>query len=387
MASRVRLGRYRRRAPLVRNASIPRAIAVVVTGAIMLVLFARLITRFHWDPALAAIAGGWVPPDLGVFLRAGEDVLHSRTPYRDASTLGADVGYVYPPLLAVVISPLSLLPGSIAASLWSLLIIACVLGALWLLQVSDWRCYLIALLVPFTRASIEYGTIGPLLTLLVAATWRFRDRPFPSAIAAAAAIAAKLLLWPLAIWFAATGRSRTAALSILFTVSLIVVSWGVIGFAGLAQYPELLDKASRQAAGSYSINALIQSLGASFAVAQGVSLVLGVAALGLAVWAGGDRRMSRFDRDRRSLTLTIAASLVLTPIVWNHYLVLLLVPVALARPRLSALWLAVLALAALDLFGWYRASPDGDLLPVAVVATIVTLLLVWSFRSHRRSAM
>ena len=43
-----------------------------------------------------------------------------------------------------------------------------------------------------------------------------------------------------------------------------------------------------------------------------------------------------------SLTLALAAGLVATPILWLHYLVLLVVPIALARPRLSALWFAPL---------------------------------------------
>ena len=36
--------------------------------------------------------------------------------------------------------------------------------------------------------------------------------------------------------------------------------------------------------------------------------------------------------------IAIAAALLLSPIVWVHYYVLLLVPVALARPRLAGLW-------------------------------------------------
>ena len=42
------------------------------------------------------------------------------------------------------------------------------------------------------------------------------------------------------------------------------------------------------------------------------------------------------DGDRRSFSLAIVTGLVSTPIVWSHYFVLLLEPIALARPRLSA---------------------------------------------------
>jgi hypothetical protein len=72
--------------------------------------------------------------------------------------------------------------------------------------------------------------------------------------------------------------------------------------------------------------------------------------------------------------LVIAASLVLTPIVWTHYLVLLLVPVALARPRLSFVWILPLLGSALYAFAWYRPSPEGDLLPLIAVLTVASLV-------------
>ena len=47
--------------------------------------------------------------------------------------------------------------------------------------------------------------------------------------------------------------------------------------------------------------------------------------------------------DSVSFTIAIVASLLCTPVVWLHYLELLVVPIAVARPRLSALWLVPLA--------------------------------------------
>ena len=78
------------------------------------------------------------------------------------------------------------------------------------------------------------------------------------------------------------------------------------------------------------------------------------------------------ERDRRSLTLMLAAGFVLTPILWLHYLVLLVVPIALARPRLSALWLVPLALTVFEALDWYRGWPRGDGEALASVALVVT---------------
>ena len=49
------------------------------------------------------------------------------------------------------------------------------------------------------------------------------------------------------------------------------------------------------------------------------------------------------EGDRRALSVAVAGALLATPVLWLHYLVLLFVPIALARPRLSALWFAPLA--------------------------------------------
>ena len=80
------------------------------------------------------------------------------------------------------------------------------------------------------------------------------------------------------------------------------------------------------------------------------------------------------DGDRRAFVLALAAAFVLTPILWLHYLVLLVVPIALARPRLSALWFVPLALTVFEALDWYRGWPRGDgpaLASVAVVAALV----------------
>ena len=77
--------------------------------------------------------------------------------------------------------------------------------------------------------------------------------------------------------------------------------------------------------------------------------------------------------EQRSFTCAIAAAVALSPILWQHYLVLLVVPVALARPRLSTVWLlpALLWLVPRvpDSGGYERAGP------LLVAGLMVALLL------------
>jgi hypothetical protein len=96
--------------------------------------------------------------------------------------------------------------------------------------------------------------------------------------------------------------------------------------------------------------------------------------------ASGDR----VEGDRRALTLTLAAGVVATPILWLHYLVLLVVPIALARPRLSALWFAPLALTIFEALDWYRGWPRGDGSALASVALVTALVFVASVLVPRR---
>ena len=129
-------------------------------------------------------------------------------------------------------------------------------------------------------------------------------------------------------------------------------------------------------------------MGSNDALATAIVVAIGTSLLAFSVRAARNPDWTRREQDRRSLTLILAASLVLSPVVWSNYFVLLLVPVALARPRLSALWLAVLGASLFDVF--HRISPEGDLLRLTVVATFVTAVFVvaygpdWAGRIHTR---
>jgi hypothetical protein len=111
----------------------------------------------------------------------------------------------------------------------------------------------------------------------------------------------------------------------------------VIGFAGLRSYPTLVHLLQQvEAPVSYSVVAL---LGVSGGTATALTVVLSLVGV-VAVWfaargSGGDRR---------SFAVAVLVSLVASPLVWIHYLLLLYVPIALYRPRLSGIWFVPLLL-------------------------------------------
>jgi hypothetical protein len=104
-------------------------------------------------------------------------------------------------------------------------------------------------------------------------------------------------------------------------------------------------------------------------VAHVLTLALGIVVLALA-WR------------RRSPALAIAAAFVLSPIVWRHYFVVLLVPLALAYPRLHPAW-------AIPLGFWFVSGTyNGGTWQVAVALGVACATIVAAERrvsTHARS--
>jgi len=377
-------------------------LATAVLLAVVATVAARGATlRYHddtlWANALSSLGGRSEPFDLAVFLHAGDDILAGRSPYIDPETFEETfeegrAPYVYPPVLALAVTPLSALPERVGdifvpGVLVTLLLIGATVGGLVLLGVRDWRCYPIALASPPTLEAFEYGAIGPILFLLVAVAWRWRDRVGAAAGATGLVVVLKLVLWPLVVWLASTRRLRTAVLAIVTAEALALLSWAAIGFSGLVDYPRLLRKLEElEAEQSYSAFAVFRNAGLPDAVAEGLAVAGGVALLVLAWRAARAKDRTALERDSRSLILAVAAGLVVTPILWLHYLVLLFVPIALARPRLSLLWFAPLALTVFELLDWYRGWPRGDGEALTSVAVVVALVFVASLRSRVSAA-
>jgi alpha-1,2-mannosyltransferase len=356
--------------PSTRSRVVPIAAAALLLGVLWVVV-PRILARLFYDEVVWAVNGWFVQYDLAIFLRAGDAVLDGVSPYPSVSELVDDTSYVYPPLLALLMAPLSLLPSGLAASIFTFGGLVALVGALLLLGVRDWRCHLVAILSPLTHEALRWGTLGTYLVLLVALVWRFRDRPFVGGLAAAVTAVLKLFLWPVTVWLALTGRLRAAAVAVGAGLLLALGSWAAIGFAGLRDYPYLLEKLDGIAASeSYSVFAIGQALGLSETAARLVAVALCAVLLLLALRAARGE-----DGDARSLTLSLAAALALSPIVWLHYLVLLTVPIALARPRFSGLWLLPLALWPFMWIGWFGDWPAGNLEELLVAAALVVAVV------------
>jgi hypothetical protein len=298
-------------------------------------------------------------------------VLDGRTPYPppDGPELATDTAYVYPPLLAFVVTPFTLLPEGAIPVVAAVVAGGLLFATLWILGVRDLRCYGACLLWAPTQNALYTASVSSLLAFGVALVWRYRNDVWPPALALGLTIALKLFLWPLAIWAAASGRLRATGWALAVAGAATLLTWGAIGFGGLADYPDLLRRLeSLNAERSYSIVGVLAAVGVDGPFADALAIAIGVALI------AGCAVLARRGDEVRGLALAIAGALALSPIVWQHYLVLLLVPLALMRPRFSMLWLLPIVL-------WLspRAGHGAGLdpwLPLLVAVSILTIVLV-----------
>jgi hypothetical protein len=274
-----------------------------------------------------------------------EDILAGRNPWPEA---------IWPPLAAIVAMPFTILSPTAANIAIGLVGLACMAWALWLVGVRDWRVYGVVGLWPSVLGDIRIAHLTPLLCLLVAVAWRYRDRPLPAGLGVGVAGGVKFFLWPLGIWLIATGRARTAGIAAVVAVGSVLL---VAPFAPLDDYIHTLREVGREFdQDSYSTFGLLTQLGAGDTTARIVTFSLGAVLLAL-TWR------------RASFALAIASALVLSPIVWFDFYALAAIPLAIARPRLSLVWF-------LPLVTWGLPSSGIATDPVWGVARVLIVFAV-----------
>jgi hypothetical protein len=271
--------------------------------------------------------------DFAIFRRAGDAVLHGHTPYVQPipSLYLSNDHFVYPTPFALPFIPFALAGEHLGAVVFLILSVAALMAALWLLGVRDRRCYGVAVLGMPVFGSLGVGALGPILVLLLAFGWRYRDRTV-AGVPLALAAAAKLFVWPVLVWLLVTRRYRAFAAA-LSTLGVIALAWLAIDPTGMHRYADTIRVfVDVQRWKSYSFEGLLSSVGVSTTLGQ-----LGAAAAALAGIAL--IALAARERDERSaFSAAVIVALLATPILWLHYLALLVVPIALARPRLSPLW-------------------------------------------------
>ena len=286
--------------------------------------------------AALALAGGESPFDANVASRLA-----------NAAGVDSHSPYIYPPLLAVVIRPLTALPYRVAALVWILMSAAALFAALWLLRPVvqiPWRIYgwvcAAALFLPSAHHTLQHGQITNLLLLLIV-VGVLGSGP-AGAVWLGVASALKVFPATLAVVYALSGRA--AALAVMAGSAAILTLTGAI--AAPAATADFMQRVGPQLAADRRLAPNNQSVFAVLARlfeaqwfvrpivdAPAAGLVASYVAVavvtGLTVstlWS--IRRATDPMADVARMSLALAATLIVSPIVWDHYYVLLLLPAA-----------------------------------------------------------
>lgn len=333
--------------------------ALVLLGAVMTVAY------LAWLDSWGAIgidfrASTWVP---------GNAILEGRSPYPDAGSIRLNsFPALYPPPYLLLFAPLSLLPFSLATGAWLTALTASMIGALWVVGLRDTRCYVIALLSLPAAATIGAGNATGLLLLSTALLWRWRDRPHYGAAAFAVGLLIKPILWPLFVWLLVTRRIRLALEAATLAPFAALAGWALIGFDGLAEYPALLRAQSDAlASNGLLVTNLLLDVGLPLRAAELVSVAIGA---GLLI------AFSRVKSDVDRFALGVTAGLIITPVMFVHYVVLLYAPLAVKFTRLSPVWFVptlfwLVAFSYVDGTRPWWTSIVGMVVVVAILASLV----------------
>ncbi len=289
--------------------------------------------------------------------RQAQAVVDGRDAYAAPDADLSDRSNLVWPMAAVLpVVPLTAVSPAVADWVATAAMLASLVAILWLLKVRDWRIYGVVLLWPAVIESIQTANASLPLTLLVAVMWRYRDRAGLAGLALGYAVAVKVFLWPLVVWLAATGRRASAAVAAsVAALSLLLL----LPFTSIPDYVRLLRNIGEAFEHqSYTSFALLTDLGVPDGPARALTIAFGLGVLVLAC-------------RRRSLGLAIAAALVLSPIVWRHFFSLLIVPLALSRPRFDAVWLIPIGMWVGD--GTFNGAPWQTACVLGLAAATVVL--------------
>jgi len=236
---------------------------------------------------------------------------------------------IWPVAAVILVLPFAVMPSELADWAMTAAVVATLVAALFVAGVRDWRVFGVVCYWPPVISAVQTANLTLPLCLCAAVAWRARDRGLAPGVAVGLGVAAKLFFWPLVPWLLVRRRvaAAVAAASIAGASLLLIMP-----FVGIVDYARLLRNLSNTFDGlGYTLYPLLTDLGVPDHAAKVAWLALGAAALAAAL-------------SRRSFVLAVGASLLLSPIVWLHFLALLAVPLAVVRPQFTPVWLAPMLL-------------------------------------------
>jgi alpha-1,2-mannosyltransferase len=319
----------------------PGGISLAALAAVNLGVLAYFLLNFS-GPGI-----GFLPYriDLDVYRIGGRVWLHGGNLYGSLppTASGARLPFSYPPVAAVLLSPLSLLPAAVAGPLLTLLtagltalVVRVFLAAAWP-SATAWRTmgYVLpaALVLEPVRNTINYGQVNVLLMALVTVDCLVPGGRWPRGALVGLAAAVKLTPAAFVLFFLLRRDYRAAGTAAASFCLITAAGFALAGRDSVRYWTSVVFQGGRPGNPAYTANQSVEAVltRAGLAPHSPAGLAAWLAASAMVVLlacagmrhAFGRRRDVGDDRyqgwDAWALSLNAFAALLVSPISWSHH--------------------------------------------------------------------
>ena len=322
--------------------------------------------------ATLAFAGDTLGFDFLAYHQAAVRLLSGQPLYDMSFTETGGFGlFYYPPTFAPFLLPFGLLEGATATWVWiALSLVVFAIGVMALptsRTVRWWIVFLAGWSFPFVYA-VKLGQVGPILFGLFALGWRWSEHPVWLGVTGAVGAAIKMQPGLVLVWAALTRRWRAVTIGAVTLIVLAVAATILAGVGAWGDFLTLLRTVSDPITTEHNFTpgAVAYQAGVPRDVAGLIQLASTV--LVVAVILAG----VRWATDEASYLMTVVASQLVSPILWDHYAMLMLLPIAYLLSA-GRWWAAVIPLAT----AWPLVGVTPPIVyPVVFWATLLITFLV-----------
>jgi hypothetical protein len=273
--------------------------------------------------------------DFLAYQSASHRLVEAGTLYSELSLQGAfepmaqDL-YLYPPPLGITMGLLARMPGQEGAGAWYLLHIVVLALACALMPVrrrTKLLTFGVAALSFGVLRDVTMGNVSVLLLLPLALGWRWLDRPAGS-LALAIAASVRVTFGVFLLWFLVRRAWRPFLWMAMGGLALIVLSLPFVGIDGYRDYLTVLRNVSGTADLVQNRHLTFTALWLGMPVELAWLVLVPVYVLAMVAVV-----MSRRRDPEVGFMVTTGAALLLAPLIWDHYLSLVLLPAAFLAER------------------------------------------------------
>lgn len=305
--------------------------------------------------------------DFNVFYHAAREALAGRDPYQ--SSLAGWTPYLYPPLLALLLTPLAVLPLPVAAYVWFVINAASAIAATWMSatlacdhsqlcagesedESAGLRWFLLGPLIAvgtvvivarFLLDNFSLGQVNPIVAALAAAHVYLYSRKKKTASALMLAIAVSIKLTPLVLigYHIARRRWKFAAACLGLAIAISALSFLPLGSDAPGAFHIFLSRTIRNEQGydlAYSGNQSLRGAVARMKPAVALDHAAGestlrpsdpvTVAISIALLAIGMLAAGRARSEVLAAAPFVCCFVLLSPLSWKAHFVVLILPVA-----------------------------------------------------------